>query len=193
MKTTQHDGSYNDESAIIFLRLMPLTPPTQPSPLSLYPLHRAEYCTPQKNKKVTMQHPVTAPAWTGRTVPVHLPRPVRLHSSRHSSTGSGHRAPRPDGSRPRRAGKPCHNIPHEGPTVAKIAADALEMAALMMTVKALATAVTDLSSTVTALQARQPRDRHCCVSGEIGYYTRTCHQQAMMRDRPSNQQHGWEF
>ena len=88
MKTTRHDVSYNDEPAIIPLRLMLLTlptPPTQPSPISMYPPHSAEYRTTQKNKKVTMQHPVTAPAWTRRTVPVHLPRPVR--SSRHSSTG----------------------------------------------------------------------------------------------------------
>ena len=142
---------------------------------------------------MTIQHPVMAHAWMGRTVLVHLLCPVRPHSSRHSSTSLGHRAPRQDGSRPRRAGKPCHNIPNEGPIVAKIAADALKTAALMMTVKSLATAVTDLSSTVTALQAKQPRDRHCYVPGEIGHYTRACFRQAMMRDRPSNQQHGWEF
>ena len=121
------------------------------------------------NEKTAMRNPVTTPAWTGKTVSVHLPCPVpkkmvRQHSSRHSSTGLA--AVRRD----KTTGKPYHSNQNEGRVIAEFAPDALEMAALMTTVKSLATVVTGLFSAVTALQTSQPRDRHCYVCGEIGHY-----------------------
>ena len=72
--------------------------------------------------------------------------------------------------RDKTTGKPYHSNQNEGPVIAEIASDSLEMSALMTTVKSLATAVTCLFSAVTLLQARQHRDRHCYVCGEIGLY-----------------------